>query len=115
MPLPDDQVRECLGAVCAFLKRRRPPPKIRDQVDCRVDINGSEVVIVEVRPAYNNKRRKVDHLVAKAKWVAARKVWRLFWMRSDLKWHAYGPMPEAASIDAVLAEVARDSHCCFFG
>jgi hypothetical protein len=56
---------------------------------------------------------KVEHPIAKAKWVDSRKVWRLFWMRADLKWHSYMPFPETSAIAAVLSEVVRDPYRCF--
>ena len=115
MPLPEPQLRECLSAVGSFIQRRRPPPKLRAQLDYRANIKGSEVVLVEVRPAYNDKRRTIEHAIAKAKWIGSRKVWRLFWMRADMKWHSYQPMPEARTFKAVMTEVERDLHCCFFG
>jgi hypothetical protein len=97
------------------LTKRRPSPEIRDKLDYRANINGSDLVIVAVRPAYDDKTQIREHAVAKAKWVQKRKVWRLFWMRADLKWHSYKPMPEAAHIDDIFAEVDRDAHGCFFG
>lgn len=115
VPIPDTQLRECLGAVGAFLEKRRPPPEIRDQLDLRSHIVGAEVVIVEVRPAYQDEKRTVEHPVAKAKWVGARKVWKLYWMRADLKWHSYEPLPEATTMRGILDEVDRDPHGCFFG
>ena len=115
VPLPPAQLQECFRAVGAFLEKRRPRPEIRDQLDFRADIFGADVIIVEVRPVYNDKKRIVEHGVAKAKWVGTRKSWRLFWMRADLKWHSYAPMPEAATVEAVLSEVHRDPHGCFFG
>jgi len=115
MALPDTQVRACLKAVGAFLAKRRPPVEMRGELDFRADINGSDLIIVEVRLAYNDPSRMIHHPVAKAKWVGARRVWRLFWMRADLKWHSYLPKPEAARIGTILSEVDRDPHGCFFG
>lgn len=115
MALPDIQIRACLKAVGAFLAKRRPPPEVRSQLDFRADISGSELIIVEVRPAYQDPSRTIEHPVAKARWIGARKVWRLFWMRGDLKWHSYSPKPEASTISVVLSEVDRDPHGCFFG
>jgi hypothetical protein len=57
----------------------------------------------------------VEHPFVKARWVGTRNVWRLYWMRRDLKWHSYSPLPESPSIGTLLAEVDRDSHGCFFG
>jgi hypothetical protein len=115
MPLPDDQLRDCLRAAGEFLTKRRPPPEIRNQLDYRVDINGQAVTIVSLRPAARGKASTVECPIAKARWVQTKKIWRLYWMRGDLKWHSYDPLPEAQKIGTLLAEVDRDPHCCFFG
>jgi Protein of unknown function (DUF3024). len=115
MPLPETQIRECLKAAGEFVSKRRPPPEVRDQSDLRADIIGQELTIVSVRPAYDDPSRKADYPVAKARWVETQKVWKLFWMQSDLKWHAYTPLPKSPSIARLLEEVDQDPHCCFFG
>lgn len=61
--------------------------------------------------------RKNNHElpVAKATFVKARKVWRLYWQRQDLKWHGYEPLPEVRSIEEVVAEIDVDPYACFWG
>ena len=81
----------------------------------RVDITGSEVVIVSVRPWFQDKTQMIDSPIAKVKWVNTQKVWKLYWMRADLRWHSYPSLPETSSIRTALAEVDRDRDCCFFG
>ena len=115
MPLSEIQIRECLSATGKFISKRRPPPEIRYKLDFRAHIKGQEVTLVSVRPAYGDKGRKTEYPIAKARWVATQKVWKLYWMRGDLKWHSYEPLPESASIGTLLEEVDRDPHCCFFG
>jgi hypothetical protein len=115
MAIPEAEMRACLKAAGEFIEKIRPPIEVREQLDFRADIKGSEVVIAEVRPSFQNKHEKREHPVAKAKWIGTQKVWRLFWLRADLKWHAYEPLPEARSISALLEEVRRDPHGCFFG
>ena len=115
MALPNAQIRECLRATGEFLSKRRPPVEMRDKVDCRADIKGQEVTIFSVRPAFNDPRRKVEHPFAKARWVETQQVWKLYWIRSDLKWHSYTPFPESTSIARLLEEVDRDPLGCFFG
>ena len=115
MPLPPKQLKQCLGAVGAFLQKLRPPPEIRDKLDYHANITGCELVLIAVRPSFQDKIRTTEHPIARAKWVATRKRWRLYWMRADMKWHSYEPMPEAATMAAVLSEIRRDPHCCFFG
>src|ERR1043166_2915057 len=115
MPIPESEMRTCLKAVGEFIEKIRPPFDIREKLDFRADIKGSELVVAEVRPSFRDKRKMSEHPVAKAKWIGTRKVWRLFWMRADLKWHSYQPLPESRSIAVILDEVRRDPHCCFFG
>ena len=44
-----------------------------------------------------------------------RALWKVFWKRADLKWHAYPPMPHVGTIDKFVELVAEDKHACFFG
>lgn len=108
-------MKECVRAVGAFIEKRRPRVEIRAQVDYRAYIRGSTVDLVEVRPAWNKPKRICETAVARIRWVATQRVWRLYWMRADLKWHAYPNLSEARTIAEALAEVDADPICCFFG
>jgi hypothetical protein len=92
MPLPDTQIRECLAATGEFISKRRPPPEIRDKLDFRAAIEGQEVILFSIRPAYDDESRNVEFPIAEARWVEKRKIWKLYWMRADLKWHSYQPL-----------------------
>jgi len=115
MPLPPAQLQACLQAIGAFIEKRRPPVHIRPKLDIRADINGSEVVIYHLRPHFENAHEILELPFAKAKWIDSHQVWRLFWMRASGKWNAYQPFPQTKTIEAILAEVDRDPHGCFFG
>ena len=115
MAVPKAELATCLAAVGEFLEKRRPPAEYRHQVDMRVDITGSDVVIVSMRPGFKDKTKTVDHPIAKVKWNNTQKVWQLYWMRADLQWHAYPNLPETSSIRTALAEVDLDPAGCFFG
>jgi hypothetical protein len=115
MAIPEKELRECLRAAGAFIEKRRPKPEIRDRLDLRADIEGSALVISEVRPAYNNPKVIRHHPVAKAKWIGTLKAWRLYWMRADMKWHAYDAGRPLTGIAEILDEVGRDPYGCFFG
>lgn len=58
---------------------------------------------------------KIETLIAKATYVKAQNVWRVFWMRQDLKWHIYDPAPEVSSLKQFAQLVHEDKHACFFG
>jgi hypothetical protein len=81
MPLPPDQLQECLRKVGAFLEKRRPRPDIRDRLDFRFDISGSDVTLVEVRPGFQDPARMIEHPIVRARWIAKSRSWRIFWMR----------------------------------
>jgi len=49
---------------------------------------------------------------AKIQCIKSRNIWKLYWMRRDLKWHGYGEYP---SLEAALKEIDEDPDCCFFG
>jgi hypothetical protein len=57
----------------------------------------------------------LEHPIAKATYNKSKRLWRVFWMRADLKWHSYQPIPAVASIEEFLAVVDEDPDCCFFG
>jgi hypothetical protein len=40
--------------------------------------------------------------------VRSQKVWKVFWMRADLRWHGYEPAPEVSSIEKFLEIVDQD-------
>ena len=101
--------------IAKFMERRRPPPHIRPELDFCYRISGHSVEIFEIRPEWQNPKQKMEHLVAKATFVRTQNVWRVFWMRSDLKWHGYEPNAVVRSLEAFLAVVDRDEYCCFFG
>jgi len=98
-----------------FMEHRRPPPHIRPELDFGYRIAGHSVEIFEIRPDWQNPKQKMEHPVAKATYVRTQNLWRVFWMRRDLKWHGYEPAPEVRSLEAFLAAVSRDEYCCFFG
>jgi hypothetical protein len=98
-----------------FMERHRPPPHIRPQLDLGYRISGHSVELFEVRPDWQNPKEKMEYPIARTTFVRTQNLWRIFWMRRDLKWHGYEPTPEARSFAAFLEVVGRDEYCCFFG
>jgi hypothetical protein len=107
--------RRCERDLDAFLERKRPAPHIRHQLDISYRIAGQSVELFEIRPDWQDATRKIETPVARATFVRNRNVWRVFWMRRDLKWHGYQPNPQVVSLEAFLNVVDRDEHGCFFG
>lgn len=115
MALNDIERKRIEKAVGAFVDRLRPPPHIRPKLDLGFRISGQSVELFEIRPQWNRPDVKRQSSFAKATFVRTRGVWRVFWMRADLKWHGYEPAPEVARVEDFLAVVEKDEYACFFG
>ena len=99
-----------------FLPRRRPPAEIRNEVDLVADIDGQAMELLEVRPAWRGPPGETTRLgIAKIRYVRRHDHWRLYWMRRDLRWHAYAPHPITATLREALEIVDEDAYACFFG
>jgi hypothetical protein len=103
------------NAMATFLAKRRPPPHIRPELDIGYRLNGQSIEIFEIRPQWDNPAITREHPLAKATYVRTQNLWKVFWKRSDLKWHGYEPAATVKSIDEFLAVVDADQYCCFFG
>lgn len=99
----------------AFLAKRRPREEIRDKLDIAVRRDGQSVMVLEIRPQWNDPTKIREIPVAKATYVKTRRLWRIFWMRADLKWHSYPPSPEVRTIEEFFEVVHTDPHVCFWG
>jgi Protein of unknown function (DUF3024) len=115
MALTEIEIKRCEKALTSFMERRRPPPSIRNRLDMGYKISGHSVEIFEVRPHWQDPSRTMETPVAKATFVRTQNLWKVFWMRQDLKWHSYEPCAQVPTLDAFLEIVDRDAHCCFFG
>jgi len=98
-----------------YLEKVRPPVHIREQLDIGYRINNQSVELFEIRPAFQRPTQKIEEAIAKATYVKRVKEWRLYWMRADLKWHRYEPVPEVKNLDKFLQVVEEDAYSCFYG
>lgn len=116
MALAEIELARVRKAMESFMLRRRPPPHVRSKVDLEFRITGQSVEIFEIRQAWRGPPgEKHESPVAKATYVRARRIWRVFWQRRDLKWHSYEPKPEVTSVEEFASLVSEDAHACFFG
>jgi hypothetical protein len=115
MALSEFELKRAGKAIHAFLEKRRPPARIRHQVDIGYRIEGQSVELFEVRPRWDNPEEKLEHPIAKATYVRTPLVWNVYWQQADLKWHRYQPAPQVGSPEKFLALVDEDKHACFFG
>lgn len=115
MEFSEFEQRRIEKLVDTFLEKRRPPPDLRKQLDLGFRLEGQSLELFEIRPVWNDPSQYMESPVAKATFVQARGVWRVFWHRADLKWHGYPPCPEVPSVEEFLSLVDRDENHCFWG
>ncbi|WP_409525173.1 DUF3024 domain-containing protein [Nitrincola sp. MINF-07-Sa-05] len=115
MSFSEFEVKKIERAAAEFLEAIRPPVHIRPQLDIDVRFSGQSVSVVEIRPHFREPSTTIESMVAKATYVEEAKHWKIYWMRSDLKWHLYTPAPESRTIEEFFAIVREDKNCCFFG
>jgi len=99
----------------AFMAKRRPPPHLRSQLDLSHRVVGQSVELFEIRPRWNAPQDLIEQSVAKTTFVKTKRLWKVYWMRADLRWHIYQPLPSVRSFEAFLTEVHQDPYHCFFG
>ncbi|MEI6949934.1 DUF3024 domain-containing protein [Paraflavisolibacter sp. H34] len=109
------QAVEVIEAMENFLERRRPPEKIRHQVDLCYRIEDQSVIIVELRSRLDKPDETIEIPVAKATFVKTENQWKVFWQRADLKWHSYSPKPTVKNIRDFVKLVDEDKQGCFWG
>ena len=99
----------------AYIQKRRPLPHIRPKLDIGFRVRGQSIEIFEIRPGWRDPEDILEHAVAKTTHVKTRAVWEIFWMRADLKWHSYAPVPTVGTVEKFLDVVDADPHGCFWG
>jgi len=114
MSLSPQEREACVAELADFMKERRPPLHLRDQVDLRYRINQTTLILYEVRPAWDGRGDVIERPFAKLTLIRSRHVWKLYWMRTSGKWQAYEPDEYRSLID-VLSVVRLDEFGCFFG
>jgi hypothetical protein len=115
MAISEFEIKRCEKLVGQYVESRRPPTHIRNELDLSFRINGQSVEIFEIRPAWQRPGVKMESPVAKATYVKAQKIWKVYWQRADLKWHRYDPDPEVKTIEEFLVVVEKDEFGCFYG
>lgn len=115
MALSEKQLQEIKVAGEAYLRVHRPSEAIRSKLDLIYRIEGQSVLVYEVRPKWDNPAIITETPMAKTTFVQTQNVWKIYWMRADLKWHSYSPKPQVKSIKTFFKVVAEDEFSCFFG
>jgi hypothetical protein len=115
MALSEFETKKIEKAIAAFMEKRRPPISLRAKLNLGYRISGQSVELFEIRPRWDKPEQILESAFAKATYVRTQKAWKIYWMRADLKWHGYFPVPEVSSIEEFLDVVDKDEYASFGG
>lgn len=115
MPLSEFEIKRVEKLVGQYIEKRRPEPHIRNELDIAFRISNQSFEIYTIRPQWNDPTKKLESPLAKATYVKSHKIWKLYWMRADLKWHRYTPLSETNSLEKVIETIDKDQYACFWG
>jgi hypothetical protein len=105
---------ELIDAVVGGLSRKLNQPKIKElSIEYRIEKH--DIIIFELRPAWDQPSEMIETPAAKIKFIKLKNIWRLYWMRADLKWHSYQPLALSGSLNDLVKEVLADPYGCFWG
>ena len=110
------QTVEMIELLENFVARIRPDTEeIRKKLDYGYSIENQSVFLEEIRPDWLKLELIRHYPFAKATYVKRSRIWKIYWMRGNLKWHTYEPTPTVRSLKKFLEIVERDDYHCFFG
>lgn len=78
MTLSEFEAKRCEKLVAQFIERRRPPARLRKEVDLAFRIKGLSVEIFEIRASWTGEGKPIEHPIAKATYNKSNRSWRFF-------------------------------------
>lgn len=115
MAFSELEIKRIQKTMSQYVVKQRPPEHIRPKLDIGWRLTGQSIELFESRPVWNNSSEIREHSFAKATFVRTTGLWKLFWMRQNLRWHGYEPALHHRTLDSVIAEVNADPYSCFGG
>jgi hypothetical protein len=95
----------------------RVPAHARHQVRIELEVSGGSVTIVECRAPWTPEvgPEWIRHPIARLRFGAATSTWMLYWRDRNLVWHRYKDVDATPFVGPLLAEIAADPFCIFWG
>lgn len=115
MALSEFEIKRVQKLASEYVDEHRPPAHVRSELDIGYRISGQSLELFEIRPRWDNPSVILEHDFAKTTFIKKSRSWKIYWLRQDLKWHSYEPLPEVMSLEEFLAVVSEDAQACFHG
>ncbi len=105
------RIKKEVGGFCL----KRCPEYIRDKVRLDYKIDNRDVIIIEIRPRWNNPDEIIETPIAKIKYILSQKIWELYWQRANMKWVKYDQKKSSKSLSELVQEIDSDPFGIFWG
>ncbi len=105
------RIDRSVGELC----RLRSLPQFADELRFVYEVEGHVVSVYEERLPWRGDGDWTRSGIARFRFVRSKGVWRLYWMRSDLRWYLYETDEMPSDLDALVAIVEADEFGAFFG
>lgn len=105
------KIDKFVGSLC----RKKSPEEYKDQLKFEYRIKGHEVLILEIRPRWNNPEENSELSVAKLKFNRTKNIWQLYWQRANMKYVKYDGPNDTNDFSKLVSEIETDRYGCFFG
>ncbi len=105
------RIDKIVGGLC----RQKTPQGQEHLLKFEYRIKGHEVLILEIRPRWNDPQEQTEMSVAKLRLNRTKNIWQLYWQRASGKWLAYDESTNSTNLDELVNAVREDSCGCFFG
>ena len=115
MAIIEFEIRRVEKLASEYVDAHRPPAHLGSQLDIGYRVTDQSLELFEIRPRWDKPSEILEHSFVKTTFVKKTRTWKIFWMRQDLKWHSYKPVPEVGALDEVLSVVSEDAYGCFRG
>jgi hypothetical protein len=105
------RIDKLVGGLC----RKKTHDQYKDELIFEYRLVNHDVLILEIRPMWNNPKEKTETSVAKLKFNRTKNLWQLYWQRASGKWLKYEENSENKDLSILVTEIEKDSFGCFFG
>ncbi|MFN8206075.1 MAG: DUF3024 domain-containing protein [Bacteroidales bacterium] len=96
------------------IEELRPPVEIRHELDVGYTFKTNTLEVFEIRPYWDNPQKITHTPVAKVRYIKSSNIFKIYWMRGNLKWYPYDPA-EVKSIEEFFQILEKDEYGCFWG
>ncbi|MDQ6993248.1 MAG: DUF3024 domain-containing protein [Mariprofundus sp.] len=105
------RIKKHVGGFC----EKRSAPHLSNELRLDYEIENQAVTIFEVRPHWRETELLTQTEIARISFVRSKRVWKLYWLRGDMKWYSYEPLPSSTDLQNLVTEIDKDPMHCFFG